>query len=184
MPTISQLPVGNTVSASDLVPISQGGSAHAVSVGALLAQTQPAIMVEPPSLLGRISIGPGGPDTIAVGDGLILNNGTLSLKRTFGAGNFNPASLPIQTSISPTDQIVVTSSGVEQLAELGQIRELFTAGSNITIDENGVISGSGLGGTASTAITTLSPVSALSSGDLVGVSQSGEDHTITYSNFH
>jgi hypothetical protein len=183
MPTISQLPVGNTISASDLVPISQGGSAHAVSVGALLAQTQPAIIVEPPSLLGRISIGPGGPDTIMVGDGLILNNGTLSLNGTLGAGNFNPASLPIQTSISPTDQMIVTSSGVEQLAELGQIRELFTAGSNITIDENGVISGSGLGGGASYSITTLSPVSALSSGDLVGVSQGGEDHTVTYSNF-
>src|SRR5580658_2570560 len=112
-----------------------------------------------------------------VGVGLMLNNGTLS------ASNFNPASLPLQTSISPADQIIVTSAGVEQMAELGQIRQLFTAGPNVTIDANGVISSTGLGGTANYSITTLSPVSGLSAGDLVGVSQNGEDHTITYSNF-
>jgi hypothetical protein len=177
MPTISQLPAGVTVSASDLVPISQGGSAHSVSVGSLLAQTQPAIIVEPPSLLGRVSIGPGGPDTIAVGVGLILNNSTLS------ASYFDPASLPSLTSISTSDLIIVTNAGIAQVAELGQIRELFTAGSNITIDANGTISSSGVGGALAYSLTTLSPVTTLSSGDLVGVSQSGQDHTITYSNF-
>src|SRR5271155_4618871 len=98
MPTISQLPSADTVSASDLIPISQGGSAHSVSVGALLAQTQPAIIVTPPTLLGRVSIGPGGPDTIVVGGGLALNGGTLSSSLDLGA-------LSVQTTLSPTDQI-------------------------------------------------------------------------------
>src|ERR1035438_3193128 len=128
MPTISQLPSATSVSASDLVPISQGGSAHSVSVGTLLAQTQPAIIIDPPSLLGRCSIGPGGPDTIAVGDGLTLSNGTLSVS------NFDFASLPVQTTLSSADQIVVTNAGNSQLVGLNQTRELFTAGSNIAID--------------------------------------------------
>src|SRR5436309_200506 len=105
MPTIFQLPSTDTVSASDLIPISQDGSAHSVSVGALLAQMQPAIIVGPPSLLGRFSLGPGGPDTIAVGDGLTLNNGTLS------SSSFDLGSLPRQTSLDQHDQVVVSNAG-------------------------------------------------------------------------
>lgn len=177
MPTISQLPAADTVSASDLVPISQGGSVHAVSVGTLLAQTQPAIMVAPPSLLGRFSLGTGGPDTIAVGVGLTLNDGTLS------SSSFDLTSLPLQTSLDPDDQIIVTNAGTPQLLELTQIRELFTPGSNITIDANGVISSSTLNGVTTYSLTALASVSEIASTDLVGISQSGQDHTITYANF-
>jgi hypothetical protein len=176
MPTISQLPSADTISASDLIPISQGGSVHSISVGALLAQTQPAIIAGPPSLLGRFSIGPGGPDSIAVGDGLALNNGTLS------SVTFNLTSLPVQTNFRPNDQIVVTNAGTAELADLSQIREIFTAGANITIDAAGVISTSTLGGAATYSLTALSSVTTIESGDLVGVSQNGQDHTITYSN--
>ncbi len=177
MPTISQLPAADTVSASDLVPISQGGSAHAISVGTLLAQTQPAIMIAPPSLLGRYSLGTGGPDTIALGVGLTLNNGTLS------SSSFDLTSLPLQTSLDLDDQIVVTNAGTPQVLELTQIRELFTAGSNITIDANGVISSSTLNGVTTYSLTALASVSAIASSDLVGISQAGQDHTITYANF-
>jgi hypothetical protein len=176
MPTISQLPSADTISASDLIPISQGGSAHSISVGALLAQTQPAILVGPPSLLGRFSIGPGGPDTIAIGDGLTLNSGTLS------SASVNLASLPLQTSLLPNDQIVVTNAGTTQLAGLSQIRELFTAGANIIIDAAGVISTSTPGGATTYSLTALSSITTLASGDLVGVSQDGQDHTIAYAN--
>ena len=175
MPTISQLPSADTVAAADLLPISQGGSAHAVSVGVLLAQTQPAIIVAPPSLLGRFSIGPGGPDTIAIGDGLALNSGTLS-------SIFDPGSLVTQTTLSPSDQIVVANAGTVQLLAIDQVRELFTAGTNITIDATGMISASALDGEASYSLTALSTVGSLASGDLVGVSQDGQDHTITYEN--
>ena len=176
MPTISQLPSAASVSASDLIPISQGGSVHSVSVGALLAQTQPAIIVDPPSLLGRFSLGPGGPDTITVGGGLMLNDGTLS------ANSLDPATLTLQTVLSPADQIVVTSAGVSQLIGLDQLRSLFTAGPNITIDATGIISTSASGGTSTYSLTALSSVPTLASGDLVGVSQGGQDHTISYAN--
>ncbi len=176
MPTIFQLPSTESVSASDLIPISQGGSAHSVSVGVLLAQTQPAIIVASPSLLGRISIGPGGPDTIAIGDGLSLNSGTLT------SSNFDLSSLPLQTSLSPDDQVIVTNTGTSYLIGVDQIRDLFTAGPNITIDAGGVISAStGVGG-GSYSLTSLSPVTTIGTDDLVGMSQNGEDHTITYGN--
>ncbi len=176
MPTISQLPSADIVSASDLIPISQGGSVHSISVGALLAQTQPAIIVGPPSLLGRFSIGPGGPDTIALGDGLALNSGTLT------SSSFNLGSLPLQTNLDPDDQIVVTNAGTSQLVGLNLIRELFSAGPNITIDASGVISSSGLGGGGTYSLTALTSVTSIASGDLVGVNQGGQDHSITYSN--
>jgi hypothetical protein len=42
MPTISQLPTLADVTAADAIPVSQNGATHSVSVGALLASTQPA----------------------------------------------------------------------------------------------------------------------------------------------
>jgi hypothetical protein len=173
MPTISQLPSAGTVSAADVLPISQGGLAHSVSVGVLLAQTQPAIIVAPPSLLGRFSMGPGGPDTIAIGDGLALNSGTLS-------SSLDPASLLTQTTLSPNDQIVVANAGTVQLLAIDQVRGLFTAGANITIDGTGIVSASALDSEATYSLTALSTVGSLASGDLVGVSQDGQDHTISY----
>jgi len=113
---------------------------------------------------------------IAVGDGLTLNSGTLS------SSSFNLGSLPLQTNLLPEDQIVVTNAGTSQLVGLNQVRELFTAGSNITIDANGIISTSSVGGGTNYSLSGLSSVQVIASGDLVGVSQSGADHTITYAN--
>jgi hypothetical protein len=176
MPTITQLPTADPISASDLVPISQGGSVHAVSVGALFAQTQPAIMVSPPSILGRYSLGPGGPDTIAVGTGLTLNNGTLS------SSSFDLTSLSLQSTLDPDDQIFVTNDGTSQLLDLTQIRALFTAGTNIAIDSNGVISSSTINGVTTYSLTSLASIGTIAAADLVGVSHGGQDHTITYAN--
>ena len=176
MPTISQLPTADPVSASDLIPISQNGTARSVALGALLAQTQPAIIVDSPSLLGRVSIGPGGPDAITIGDGLALHENQLSAK------TFNPATLPLQTSISPQDQVIITNGDTARRIELGHVRALFTPGANITINEAGTISASGTGGGVSYDLSTLAPVTSLAQGDLVGVSQGGKNHSISYAN--
>jgi hypothetical protein len=61
MPTISQLPSVETVTAADEVPVSQNGVTRSVSVGALLASMQPAVICDSGTLLGRISLGAGGP---------------------------------------------------------------------------------------------------------------------------
>ena len=176
MPTISQLPTSESVSAEDLVPVSQGGSVHSVSIGVLLAQSQPAIMVDPPSLLGRSSVGRGGPDAIALGSGLSLNNGTLS------ASTFNPSVLPLQAGLSSTDQIIVTSAGSPQLLNLDQLRGLFTAGPNINIDTNGTISAAGSGTVSTITLAGLSSVTSLGPDDLIAVRQAGQDHAVSYSN--
>ena len=81
MPTISQLPSLADVTAADAIPVSQNGATHSVSVGALLASTQPAIISESGTLLGRVSVGAGGPEPVAVGAGLVLNDGTLTASR-------------------------------------------------------------------------------------------------------
>jgi hypothetical protein len=176
MTTISQLPSADDVSSADLLPISQAGLTHAVSIGALLAETQPAIIVQPSSLLGRTSIGAGGPDSIAIGAGLTLSNGTLS------AAVFDPEGLALHSGLAPGDHIMVISSGALLSVELAQIRELFTAGANVTIDADGVIAASGSGGASVFRLTTLSPIVALASQDLIAVSKGGQDHTISYSN--
>ena len=178
MPTISRLPSADPVSASDLIPISQNGSVRSVAVGALLAQTQPAIIASSPSLLGRTSIGSGGPDVIAIGEGLTIRSGALV------ANNFDPNLLAIQTDIAPTNYIIVTDKNKTLRLAIGQLRGLFSPGPNIEIDGSGVISSSIASGSSGTYnLSTLPTVTSLGQQDVVPVSQGGKDHSISYSNF-
>ena len=173
MPTISHLPATEGVAASDLIPISQSGSTRAVSVGELLASTQPAIMVSPPCLLGRVSIGPGGPDTIAIGDGLILTQNTLA------ANYFNASSLANETNISPGDKIITVNSGGTHLLPIGSIRGLFSAGGNISISPEGTIAAGISGANGTNTIVSLPEVTTAVAADWVGISQGGVDHKIS-----
>jgi hypothetical protein len=178
MPTISQLPSVETVTAADEVPVSQNGVTHSVSVGALLASMQPAVISDSGTLLGRISLGAGGPEQVAVGPGLLLNDGTLA------ASAFDLTDLPQQAVLSPTDYAMLNSNGALTLLPVSSLRGLFSPGANISIDANGTISASGTGGGSSGAfsITNLTPVVSIASGDLVAISQAGADRTISYAN--
>jgi hypothetical protein len=177
MPTISQLPSANPVSAADELPISQGGTARATSVGALLAATQPAIIVDSPSLLGRTSIGSGGPEQVGVGIGMTLAGGTLVANGSDHAIFPRASSLPIQSDL------VVSNLGSPTLVQTALLRGLFSAGQNVAIDASGVISATGagtLGGGGS--IGELQTVTSLAARDLVAVSHAGADYAIAYSN--
>ena len=177
MPTISQLPTTQTVAASDAVPISQGGATHAVSLGTLLASTQPAIMISSGMLLGRTSLGAGGPEPVAIGSGLVMSQSTLEASLT------NLAALPAATTLPPNGSVVVTASdSTPQLLELVELRGLFSAGNNVSITTAGVISSAGSGTTADYSIGALPTASAAAAQDLVGISQSGTDHAISYAN--
>lgn len=90
MPTIGQLPPVSTVSSDDQLPLSQSGSTRSVSVGTLLGSTQPAISAPTGALLGRVSIGAGGPEAVAVGSGLALQ-GTTLLSTVTGVTGAPPA---------------------------------------------------------------------------------------------
>ena len=106
MPTISQLPPASTPTAADLVPLSQSGTTAAASVGNLLAGTQPAISLPTGDLLGRNSVGAGGPEPVTLGIGLALNNGTLAA--------LGIAEAPAATTISATDLIGISQSGTNR----------------------------------------------------------------------
>jgi hypothetical protein len=175
MPTISQLPSAGEITAADAIPVSQNGATNSVSVGALLASTQPAIISDSGTLLGRVSLGSGGPEPIVVGPGLLLKNGTLA------ASPFDLSNLPQQTTLSPTDHAVLNSNGTLTLLPVTSLRTLFSAGTNISIDASGTISASAIGG-GSYSITGLAPVTTIASSDLVAISQGGTDRTISYAN--
>jgi len=108
---------------------------------------------------------------------LTLNSGTLS------ASAFNLQALPAQTSLSLSDQFVIDGGGTLQFAAVGLIRELFTAGSNITIDSNGIISASANSSASMPTLTQLPSLSALTSADLIPVSHSSQDYAVTYADF-
>ena len=77
MPTISQLPVAASVSATDKILLDQSGQTAATTAGALLQGTQPKLTLAPNALLGRVSQGVGGPEPVSVGSGLRLSAGVL-----------------------------------------------------------------------------------------------------------
>lgn len=151
----------------------------AVSVGTLLATTQPAIMAPTGSLLGRNSLGSGGPEPVSVGTGLQLASETLT------ATGADHATFAVSAALTATDQAVINSSGTPKLLQLSLLRGLFFSGENISIDSSGTISAAGDVGNNGTAtpysITDLSSVSSIAASDLVGISQGGEDHSISYS---
>jgi len=133
MTTISQLPPAGSVGANDLLPLSQAGSLYAVSVSQLTASLQPLINVPTGDLLGRQSIGSGGPEAIAVGAGLALASGQLIANGT------DHATFPVQGIMSLSDDVVISADGQPALLPLAALRGLFSAGSGIEIDGNGII---------------------------------------------
>ena len=134
MPTIQQLPVAVQPSASDELPVSQGGVTRAVTVGDLLAATQAAITTASNTLLGRVSLGPGGPEPVPMGTGLAISGGALSVTGADHAGFVQRATLTL------SDEVVLNSSGTPSRMALPVLRGLFAAGANVSINASGMIS--------------------------------------------
>jgi hypothetical protein len=182
MPTIPQLPLTNVVFSSDVLPISQGGSVHAASVGTLLLSAQPVITVQSPSLLGRTSLGSGGPEQIDVGIGMDLSGGTVV------ANGADHATYPSTPSLSLGSDLVISNQGSQMLMPTEFLRGLFSAGQNVSIDTDGVISATASGSTAETTVIG-SPIGSLqilplvTAQDLVPISHLGNDCAASYSNF-
>jgi Fibronectin type III domain len=182
MPTISQLPPTSSVSASDAIPVSQGGTARAASVGVLLASTQPAIIVDSASLIGRSSLGQGGPEQVEVGVGMTLSNGSLH------ADGSDHANYPSIATLAIDSDLVISNQGSPMRMQTSLLRGLFSAGKNVTIAADGVISTSvinsvGSGPSLGSAIGALQLLSGLSAQDLVAVSHAGSDSAIPYADF-
>lgn len=106
MPTISQLPAAGPINAADLAPVSQSGTTAATTIGDLLAGVQPAIFAPTGSLLGRNSLGAGGPETVTVGSGLSLAGGTISAVGITG--------LTATSTIAATDLVGISQGGADR----------------------------------------------------------------------
>jgi hypothetical protein len=159
MPTIQQLPSAAAVTPADELLLGQSGTTCAVSVGTLLAGVQPAILAATGSLLGRNSLGAGGPEPVSIGVGVTLAAGVLS------ATGGDHAAYPVETALSPSDQIVVNSGGIPKLLPLNLLQGLASSGTATNY-----------------SITDLPQTSTIAATDLVGISQGGTDHNITYAN--
>lgn len=134
MTTIPQLPLAASAGPGDLLPLSQNGALFAVSVAQLTANLQPILSVPTGDLLGRSSTGSGSPEAIAVGTGLSLAGAALA------ATGADHAAFPLHVALTLSDDIVLSSSGQPGLLPVTGLRGLFSAGANINIDPNGVIS--------------------------------------------
>lgn len=164
MPTIKQLPAANSVSASDVVPVSQAGITRSLSIGNLLSSTQSAIALTPGKLLGRASATAGGPESVSVGSGLALLGGVVA------ATGDDHTRLPIANSLGTADEIVVNSEGSAKRLPATALRRLFSAGAGVAIGADGSISASG-GGAGSVA--TASYAGAVKPGAGLGVTSDG-----------
>lgn len=161
MPTIQQLPPASSVDAADQLLISQTGVARAVTVGDLLAATQPAILAPAGNLLGRLSVGPGSPEPVSVGPGVTLIAGTLL------ANGSDHASFPPTATPADNDQIVLTASGQPRLLSMADLRGW------LNIPAQG---GTGL------SLTGLPTLSAVGASDLLPVNQAGTVGAISLGN--
>jgi hypothetical protein len=79
MPTITQLPQAASVDPADRLLLDQGGVSYSLSTALLLQGTQPRLTLAQGSMLGRVSPGSGGPEPVLLGDGLLLQNGSLRI---------------------------------------------------------------------------------------------------------
>ena len=119
MPTIDQLAPATAASDSDELLVSQSGIARKITRTQILAGLQPQLAVGAGTLLGRNSPGTGGPEQIAVGANLSLNNGVLAAS---GAA-FDIASLPAGTVPASGDAVAIRSRRQQCRSDLWPIHE-------------------------------------------------------------
>jgi hypothetical protein len=133
MTTIAQLPAATTVGPSDLLPLSQAGNLYSVSVSLLTENLQPLLSMPTGDLLGRNSTGAGAPEAVSVGTGLVLAAGTL------GADGADHSGFPVQATMSLSDTLVINSGSAPGLLPVAALRGLFSAGTGVSIDDDGVV---------------------------------------------
>ena len=171
MPTINQLPAAVQASSADELPLSQGGVTRNITVGTLLSSTQPNITLAQQTILGRVSLGAGGPEPVNVGAGLFFANGAIAAD---GSDQLSYANQPMLTL---TDELILNSNGQPSRMPVGKLLGLYQPGANIAISGNGTISATSAA-SASSSITTDPAATSIAPTDLVGISQAGEDRAI------
>jgi hypothetical protein len=136
MVTIPQLPPATSTGSQDEIPLSQSGITRSVTIAELLGAVQPAIEIPSQTLLGRVSLGPGGPEPVYVSTGLALQSESLV------ADGGDHAEFAVQAALSLTDDVIVNASGTPSRLAIPLLRGLFSAGTNVAISSGGTISAS------------------------------------------
>jgi hypothetical protein len=101
MPTMQQLPQTLVVDPEDEVLLAQDGETRVVAVATLLGGTQARLTLAPGTLLGRAGYFPGGPEPIAVGNGLVVDQGIISADANALAFIESPAFTGTPTAPTP-----------------------------------------------------------------------------------
>jgi hypothetical protein len=136
MPTIPQLPVANNITPQDELPLSQNNVTYSVTIEELLSGTQPIIEMPTGTVLGRASLGAGGPEALNLGPGLEIG------KAAIAADGSDHALFAQQPTLTLGDEVILNSSGTPKRMGLPLLVGLFTAGDNISISAQGVIAAS------------------------------------------
>ncbi len=135
MPTISQLPSATAATDSDEILISQSGITRKLTRTQLLAGMQTALTPTAGTLLGRSSKTTGSPETIAIGDNLVMSGGTLSA----AGGGFSVASQPAGLVPSTSDLIAVSQDGKNVSVTYRQLLSGLTSVPNIDISQTVIV---------------------------------------------
>lgn len=105
MPTVDQLPAVTAIASTDELLVSQNGVLRKTTQALVVAGLQPTLALPQANLLGRSSAGTGAVETVALGAGLSLAGGVLSLlppAQTFSA--LPPAGPPGGGDLVPLGQ--------------------------------------------------------------------------------
>jgi hypothetical protein len=131
MPTIDQLAPATAASDNDELLVSQSGIARKVTRAQVLAGVQPQLAISSGSILGRASVGTGGPEQINIGANLSLANGTLSAN----AATFNIASLTAGTVPSSIDLIALGQGGGNTAVSYSQFMSGLANVTNVDVSQ-------------------------------------------------
>ena len=135
MPTISQLAPVTASADSDEFPISQGNLTRKVTRAQILAGIQQQIVAAGGTLLGRSSKVGGAPESISVGQNLILSEGTLSAS----GGSYVVTDLPAGIVPSGGDLIGISQDGKNVSVQYRQLLSGLPTVPNIDVSNTVVV---------------------------------------------
>jgi hypothetical protein len=127
VPTIDQLAPATAAADTDEHIVSQSGTALKMTRAQILAGVQPQIALQSGVVLGRCSAGTGAPESLCVGNNLILANGTLSAT----AVPYQVGALPAGTVPATGDLVPLSQGGINTAVPYSQFMSGLPEAANV-----------------------------------------------------
>ena len=150
MPTIDQLPDALAASDTDEFIVSQGGIARKITRAQLLTGVQSSLTVGSGQILAGPPNGIGSPQSVTVGNNLILSDGTLSA----AGSTYSIGSLPPGVTPGASDLVGVSESGTDVSVTYASFMSGISGLSGINLSAQSVVP------TGSTSAQTLANLAA------------------------